>query len=73
MNRRVFWQIPECVKFRAFFEDKETLLGVSENNERCLFRKDAGKVCFDKGEALDASVANFPVREFSGESEVVCV
>jgi hypothetical protein len=73
MNRRVFWQIPECVKFRTVFEDKETILGVDASNEHRLFRKDAGKICFTESEAVGAFVATFFEKEFSDESEVVCV
>ena len=51
MTRRFFWQIPECVKFRTVFEDKETILGANDDNEHHLFRKDVGKICFSEREA----------------------
>lgn len=73
MNRRVFWQIPECVKFRTVFEDKETILGVNENNEHHLFRKDTGKICFSERQAIESFVASFLEKEFSDKNEVVCV
>ena len=73
MNRRFFWVIPECVKFRTVFEDKETILGINEDKEHRLFRKDTGKICFDEREALESFVAAFLEREFSDEKEAVCV
>ncbi len=57
MTRRFFWQVPEFVKFRAVFEDSETILGTNEKNEHRLFRKDNGTVCFDETEALHISAA----------------
>jgi hypothetical protein len=73
MNRRYFWLIPECVKFRTVFEDAETILGVNEQNEHRLFRKDTGKICFSEREALKSFVANFLEQELICEEEEVCV
>jgi hypothetical protein len=73
MNRRYFWLIPECVKFRTVFEDAETILGVNEQNEHRLFRKDTGKICFSEREALKSFVANFLEQEMICEEEEVCV
>lgn len=73
MNRRYFWLIPECVKFRTVFEDAETILGVNEQNEHRLFRKDTGKICFSEREALKSLVANFLEQEMICEEEEVCV
>lgn len=72
MNRRYFWQIPACVKFRTVFEDRETIIGVSETNEHCLFRKDTGKICFSEREALQSFVEFFLEKEMAHE-EVLCV
>ena len=33
------------------------MLGVSDENEHRLFRKDTGKICFDEREALRLSIA----------------
>ena len=73
MTRRLFWQIPECVKFRTVFEDRETILGVNEKNEHRLFRKDVGKICFSEREALESFVSKFLEKEFSDKSEVAFV
>ena len=73
MNRRYFWLIPECVKFRTVFEDTETIIGVNEENEHRLFRKDTGKICFCEREALKSFIANFLEKEFLEENEEVCV
>ncbi len=72
MSRRYFWQIPACIKFRTVFEDRETILGVSETNEHCLFRKDTGKICFSEREALQSFVETFLEKEMVRE-EMVCV
>ena len=73
MNRRFFWLIPECVKFRTVFEEAETIMGVNETNEHCLFRKDTGRICFSEPLALESFVTTFLEKEFSEKSEVVCV
>lgn len=73
MNRRLFWLIPECVKFRIVFEDAETILGINEENDHRLFRKDTGKICFSEREALRLSLAALFENEFADESEAVCV
>jgi hypothetical protein len=52
MNRRYFWLIPEFTRFRAVFEDAETVTGVNDERQHRLFRKDTGRVCFDEREAL---------------------
>jgi hypothetical protein len=67
MNRRYFWLIPEFTKFRTVFETDETVLGVTDENEHRLFRKDAGNVCFDEREALRLSIVkltDFDAEEF---------
>ena len=73
MNRRFFWQIPECVKFRTTFEDAETITGANEFGERRLFRKDTGKICFSEAEALGSFTALFFEKEFLEKSEAVGV
>ena len=73
MNRRFFWQIPECVKFRAVFEDAETITGTNEDGEHRLFRKDTGKICFSDGEALASFTELFFEKEFLEKSEAVGV
>lgn len=78
MNRRFFWLIPEFTKFRAVFENAETILGVNEANEHRLFRKDTGKVCFDERQALLLCVAALIKDEdeesfFIKRREVICV
>lgn len=57
MNRRYFWLIPEFTRFRTVFETDETVLGVNEENEHRLFRKDTGVISFDEREALRLSIA----------------
>jgi hypothetical protein len=57
MNRRYFWLIPEFTKFRTVFETAETVLGVNDENEHRLFRKDTGKISFDERDALRLSIA----------------
>ena len=52
MTRRYFWQTPEFIKYRIVFEDKDTVLGINEQNEHRLFRKDTGKISFDERVAL---------------------
>ncbi len=73
MNRRYFWQIPQCVKFRVVFEDAETILGANDENEHLLFRKDTGKICFSEREALSSFVAVFLEKEFAEKPEALCV
>lgn len=78
MNRRTFWLIPEFTKFRTIFENAEIILGVSDDNERRLFRKDTGKICFDERKALILSVAALIKDEpeenfFIKKREVACV
>ena len=73
MNRRYFWQIPECVKFRTIFETAETIVGVNDDNEHRLFRKDTGKICFSEREALGSFVAVFLEKEFAEKPEAACV
>ena len=63
MNRRYFWLIPEFTKFRTVFENEETVLGVGDDREHRLFRKDTGRVCFDEREALQRSIAALAVKE----------
>lgn len=64
MNRRFFWQIPECVKFRAVFEDAETIMGATETGERRLFRKDTGRVVFSEREALEICLVALVERDW---------
>ncbi|MGI8885060.1 MAG: hypothetical protein ACR2IA_12535 [Pyrinomonadaceae bacterium] len=73
MNRRYFCQIPECIKYRTVFEDAETIVGVNDDNEHRLFRKDTGKICFSEREALGSFVTVFLEKEFSEKSEVMCL
>ena len=67
MNRRYFWLIPEFVKFRTVFETTETVLGVTDENEHRLFRKDTGVICFDEREALRLSIVK--LTDFSEVEE----
>ncbi len=69
MNRRYFWLIPEFTKFRTVFETAETVLGVNDENEHCLFRKDTGKICFDEREALRLSIVKLTEFEEFEERE----
>ena len=73
MNRRYFWQTPECVKFRIVFEDAETITGANEDGEHRLFRKDTGKICLSEGEALASFTVLFFEKEFLEKSEAVGV
>ena len=73
MNRRYFWQIPACIKYRTVFEDRETITGASETNEYRLFRKDTGKICFSEREALQSFVESFLEKEMATEKEAICV
>lgn len=65
MNRRYFWLIPEFTKFRTVFETAQTVLGVNDENEHRMFRKDTGKICFDEREALRLSIVK--LTEFESE------
>jgi hypothetical protein len=67
MNRRYFWLIPEFTKFRTVFETTETVLGINDENEHRLFRKDTGVICFDEREALRLSIVK--LTEFSEVEE----
>lgn len=73
MNRRYFWQIPQCFKFRIVFENAETIVGVNDENEHRLFYKDTGKICFSGREALGSFVSEFLEKEFTGKPETMCV
>lgn len=73
INRRFFWQTPECVKFRTVYEDAETIVGASESGEHRLFRKDTGKICYTEGDALAAFTEMFFEKEFLEKSEAVGV
>lgn len=77
MTRRYFWLIPEFTKFRTIFEDAETVVGVSDDNEHRLFRKDTGKVCFDERDALRLSIILLVEAEseqfFTENYKAVCV
>lgn len=66
MNRRFFWQVPEYIKFRTVFEDAETILGATENNEYRLFRKDTNRIVFSICEAMEMCLT--PLREKESES-----
>ena len=65
MNRRYFWLVPEFTKFRTVFETAETVLGVNDEHEHRMFRKDTGKICFDEREALRLSIVK--LTEFETE------
>jgi uncharacterized NAD(P)/FAD-binding protein YdhS len=51
MTQGYFWQVPELTRFRTVFEDTDVVLGASNDNQRRLFRKDTGRICFDEQEA----------------------
>ena len=65
MNRRHFWHMPEGIKFRTVFEDRETVLGVNERNEHRLFRKDTNNITFVEKEALEISLASLIRKNFN--------
>ncbi|HEX8368987.1 MAG TPA: hypothetical protein VF604_10640 [Pyrinomonadaceae bacterium] len=69
MNRRFFWQVPEYIKFRIVFEDAETILGATENNEYRLFRKDTQQIVFSICEALDVCFASLMTQESESLTE----
>lgn len=73
MARRYFYLIPECVKYRIIFENKETVYGINERNEYRLFRKDTGRICFSKREALKSYISTFLDTEFEEKRQVACV
>ena len=64
MNQRFFWQMPEGIKFRAVFEDAETVMGVNVRNEHRLFRKDTKNITFVEQEALEISLASLIKKNF---------
>ncbi|HEY0049910.1 MAG TPA: hypothetical protein VGB68_11520 [Pyrinomonadaceae bacterium] len=70
MNRRYFWQVPEYIKFRIVFEDAETILGATANNEYRLFRKDTSQIVFSICEALDVCFASLMMQESESLSEL---
>lgn len=51
MTQRYFWQVPELNRFRTVFEDADVVLGAGSDNQKRLFRKDTGIICFDEREA----------------------
>jgi Uncharacterized protein conserved in bacteria len=57
MNRRYFWHLPELKRFRAVFEDRETILGADAAGQHRFFRKDTGKICFDERQAARLCIA----------------
>jgi hypothetical protein len=63
MTRRHFWTVPDCVKFRVIFEDKETVVGVNDANQHRTLRKDTGKIFFSAQEALKSFVKDFIDKE----------
>lgn len=73
MNRRYFWTVPECAKFRVVFEDRETVVGVNDANEHRTLRKDTGRIFFSAQEALKSFVADFLEKEISPQPKKVCV
>ena len=82
MNRRFFWQVPECIKFRTVFENAETIMGAAaaETGEHRLFRKDTGRVVFTEHEALEICLVALVERDWEAscaasehEFEAVCV
>lgn len=64
MNRRFFWQVPECIKFRVVFEDAETVLGANDEGEHRLFRKDSDKIVFSEREALEMCLISLVERDW---------
>lgn len=72
MNRRFFWQIPEFIRYRIVFEDRETILGVNECNEHRLFRKDTGKILFAENN-LSESESVPPLEEETEQWQAVFV
>ena len=68
MNRRYFWLIPEFTRFRTVFETAETVVGVNDEKEHRLFRKDTGKISFDECEALRLSIVKLTDIEDTKES-----
>ncbi|HLM02691.1 MAG TPA: hypothetical protein VK400_16680 [Pyrinomonadaceae bacterium] len=68
MNRRFFWQIPEYIKFRIVFEDEETILGATDDNEYRLFRKDTNQIVFSICKAIDLCFASMAATADESES-----
>ena len=62
MTRRYFWQVPDFIKFRTVFENADTVIGVNDNNEHRLFRKDTGCINFDERAALNQRLASLAER-----------
>ena len=73
MNRRYFWTVPDCVKHRVIFEDRETVVGVNDANEHRTLRKDTGKIFFSAQDALKSFVADFLEKEVAPRNKEVCV
>ena len=63
MTQGYFWQVPELTKFRTVFENADVVLGASSDNQRRLFRKDTGRICFDEREAKRLSVNSIMTEE----------
>ena len=64
MNSRFFWQVPECIKLRVVFEDAETIVGATEDNEHRLFRKDSDKIVFSEREALELCLISLVEKDW---------
>jgi hypothetical protein len=56
MKSKVFWQVPQCKKFRIIFEDEDIMVGVSDDNNYQTFRKDSKFIGFTEQEALEQSL-----------------
>lgn len=73
MTRRFFWHVPVLIKYRIVFEDAETLLGATADNQHYLFRKDTGKICFSQREAIEKCLAPLVENEAEEEKlEMIC-
>lgn len=72
MTRRFFWQVSTLVKFRIIFEDAETILGATADNQHFLFRKDTGVICFSQREAFEKCLALLVENEPEEELETLC-
>jgi len=70
MARRFFYTVPDCVKYRIIFENKDTVYGANERNEYRLFRKNSGKISFSKREALRSYINTFLEKEFEEKRQV---
>lgn len=71
MTRRFFWQLPEFIRYRIVFENAETVLGVNDNREHRLFRKDTSRILFAENNSTEYE--EVPPEQEADRREAVCV